>query len=296
MRLRFQTTPVDLYAVLLYVGLVSAALAATGAGNVLGLVLVFLAPGYLATAAILPRDDDGDWTLRLGLTLGLSLALVAFLGIALNYSPWGVTFASGLVSIVALSAFLGGGAYLRRMRVPRGERLEVSVDLGWTRWGDYTRGEQVLAVALVLVLLASAPLVGFALSQPRPAQGFTELYLLGPQGNFTGYPTELNASQPGSLEVVVANHEGGTRNYSLRVDLVAVQIVYNATTKQNETIELNRSTLQTFPLNLADQGLWTQPFTFSIASPGTWEVQFLLTESGSGANPYREVSLLVTIR
>lgn len=296
MRLRFQATPVDLVAVLLIVGLVAASLAVTGTGNLLGLLLVFLAPGYLATAALLPRNDDGDWTLRLALTLGLSLALVAFEGIALNYSPWGVTYASALVAVLALSAFLGAAAFLRRMRVPRGERLEASLELGWIRWRDYSRGEQVLAAALVLILLVTAPLLGFAMSQPRPTQGYTELYLLGPQGNFTGYPTQLNVSQTGSLEVVVANHEGAAEGYSLRVDLVAVQIVYNATTKQNETIDLNRTTLQTFPLNLPDQGQWTDPFTFSIGSSGTWEVQFLLTESGNSLNPYRVVRLLVTVR
>ena len=129
LRLHFQAIPVDVYAAVAYSILVSAILLATGSGNPLALVLVLFVPGYLATVAILPRKEEADWTLRIALSFGLSLAIVAFTGIALNYSPWGINPWTIIASLLVLTAILGPVAYRRRMLVRPSERLEGSIDL-----------------------------------------------------------------------------------------------------------------------------------------------------------------------
>jgi uncharacterized membrane protein len=295
-RLHFQATPADLYLVLGYTVAVSGAILATNAANLLGLALVILVPGYLGMACALPRADDADWTLRIALSLGLSLAFVAFLGIALNLLPWGITLPSVTVADLFLSLALGALAYRRRMTVPAQERLEATLDFQAARWQEYSLPEKGLAVLLVAVLVVATPLLALSLTHPRPTPGYSELYLLGPTGNFSGIPSVLNVSQSATVLVVVTDHEGVAVNYTLRVDLVGVGSVYNATSGTNQTVELNRTTWSTFPVDLASGAAWNQSYTFSIATAGTWQVQFLLFRGTDLSTPYRFVRLDVAVR
>ena len=295
MRLHFQTTPADLYAALAYAVVVSGLLLATGAGDLLGIALVLVVPGYLAMACLLPRADQGDWVLRIALSVGFSLALVAFLGIALDFTPGGITFASVTVSDLVLSVALGLLAYRRRMAVPPAERLQVTLDLGGPRWGEYSLVEKALTGLVVVILIVATPLFALSLTRPRPTPGFTELYLLGPTGNFSGYPSALNVSEPATVRLVVTNHEGATVGYTLRVELVGVVKVFNATSGTNDTVELNRTLLDTISLGLNDGEIWNESYTFSIASAGTWQVQFLLYRDGDASAPYRFARLDVAV-
>ncbi len=295
MRIHFQAVPWDLYAAAIYSLVVSVGLLAAGAGSPFGLVLILFVPGYLANSALLPRKGDADALLRLALSVGLSLALAAFAGLVLNFTPWGISFDSMILALLVLSLPLAVVAYQRRMSVPPNERLEVSVHLAPVRWSEYAWSEKILAVVLVVTLAAAIPLLGLALTQPRPTEPFTELYILGPTGNFTGYPTRLNVSQPGTVQVVVANHEAAAVNYTLRVDLVGVRIVYNATADTNDTIEVNRTTWSWDNKTLPDGDAWTQTYTFAIPSAGTWQVQFLLYRNGALTTIYREAALLVSV-
>jgi uncharacterized membrane protein len=84
-------------------------------------------------------------------------------------------------------------------------------------------------------------------------------------------------------------------NYTTRIDLVGVRIVYNTTAKANETVELNRSTWSWFNVTLAAGANWTQPYTFSIRFLGLWKVQFLLFKDGAFSSAYRKLHLYVRV-
>ncbi len=295
MRIHFQARPFDLYAVLGFTVLVSAALLVTGGPNLLGLALVYIIPGYLATSALVPRADQGDWTLRIGLSFGLSLAVIAFLGLTLNFTPWGITFTSVTYGDLALSLLLGLLAYRRRIAVPAADRIGITLDLHGPRWREYTLLEKALAVVLIVLLAIVVPLLGLSLTHPRPSPGFTELYLLGPTGNFSGYPTVLNVSQPATVRVVVADREGSLVDYNLRVNLLGVRKVYNATSGVYDILVLNQTTWRWFNFTLSSGGTWNLSYTFSIPAPGTWWVAFDLFREGSLTAPYRSVHLLIGV-
>ncbi len=296
MRIRFQARPADLYAVLAYALLVSLGLLLTGQPNLLALALVFILPGYLAMCCLLPGDAQADWTLRIGLTFGLSLALIAFLGLALNFTPWGITFTSVTVADLVLSVGLGLLAYRRRMAVPAGERMAVTLDLRGPPWREYTLLEKGLAILLVIILVVTVPLLAQSLTRPRPAPAFTELYLLGPTGNFSGIPTALNVSQPAAVRVVVSDHEGSSVDYNLRVDLLGVHISYNASSQGYDTAVVNQTTWSWFNFTLADGDARNESYAFSIPAAGTWWVEFDLFRNGDLAAPYRSVHLLIDVR
>ena len=108
-------------------------------------------------------------------------------------------------------------------------------------------------------------------------------------------PSRLNVSQAAEIILGAENHEGRVMSYTVRVDLVGVQILYNATARANDTVEVNSTSLSWFNVTLADGQNWTRPYTFSISSGGLWKVRFLLFRDGGVSAAYRELHLYVTV-
>ena len=57
---------------------------------ILGSIVVLFLPGYATIEALYPRDEELSSLERLALSIGLSLAIVPLIGLALNYTPWGI--------------------------------------------------------------------------------------------------------------------------------------------------------------------------------------------------------------
>src|SRR3972149_2081438 len=99
-----------------------------GLRAVLGLAFVLFCPGSSLVAALFPRRGEPQPVERMALGFGLSLAVVPLIGLALNYSPWGVR-------VWPLIGSLGGSsvgacaavAAFRRLRLPAGEAFQLSV-------------------------------------------------------------------------------------------------------------------------------------------------------------------------
>src|SRR3990172_12365833 len=88
----------------------------------LGLPFLLFMPGYALIAAIFPRRGWPDAVERLTLSAMVSVAVVALIGIAPNYSRWGVRAESiiGFVGLfILLSSFLG---VLYRRTLPATDR------------------------------------------------------------------------------------------------------------------------------------------------------------------------------
>ena len=95
---------------------------------VLGSVFVLFIPGYVAVEALFPKGRELDGIERLALSVGLSLALVPFVGLLLNYAPWGIRLDPIMISLTILTAGLTLVALARRFRlsVERFELREIS--------------------------------------------------------------------------------------------------------------------------------------------------------------------------
>jgi uncharacterized membrane protein len=299
MRLHFREKPLDLYAAFGYTIVMAAVLLAFGEGNLFATLLVLFAPGYVLVATLFPSSlasgkPQIDWVERIALSLGLSIAVVPLLGLLLNFTPWGIKFAPIVATITIFTFGMGVIAYWRRMRLPPEQRLSATLDLTTPAWNEYSPLDKSLTIALAASVVVGGTFAYFVLS-PQLGETFTEFYILGPSGNASGYPTRLNVSQSGSVIIGVANHESATVNYALRFDLVGVRLVFNGTSKSNETVEVNRTTWSTFKVTLADGKNWTQPYTFRINYTGVWKVQFLLFKDGNFSAAYRELHLFVRV-
>ena len=92
---------------------------------VLGLPLVLFLPGYSLIAALFPRKDDLDGIERIALSFGLSIAITPLLGLALNYTPFGIRLLPVLIVLSVFTISLAMGAYARRSKIPEEDRFII---------------------------------------------------------------------------------------------------------------------------------------------------------------------------
>lgn len=276
MRLHFRETAWDLYIVVGYTLAMSAILVALQVGNPVALLVVLFVPGYVLLATLFPKNTDFDWIERIALSFGLSIAIVPLIGLVPNFMPVGIRFAPVLATLAFFTVGVGYTAYWRRMRLPLERRLALTLDLKMPTLKRFTLVDKVLTTVLAATVVAAAGIFALVVMTPRPGDRFTEFYLLGPDGNASGYPERLNVSQPGTVLLGLTNHEAAVVHYTVRADLLGVQIVENGTSGLNVTREVNRSTIFTLNLTLSQGQDWTRRYTFWINVTGLWKLEFLL--------------------
>lgn len=115
---------------------------------VLGLPFLLLLPGYVLVAALYPRKEALDSTERAALSFGLSIAIVPLIGLALNYSPWGIRLNPILAFVSLFIVVSAGAAAYRRWTLPAEEAFAINIPLPrWSRAGLAT-----VAPAVIMVL------------------------------------------------------------------------------------------------------------------------------------------------
>ena len=216
---------------------------------VFALFLVAFLPGYAFVAALFPEhggDSDGegiDLVERLALSIGLSIALVGFVGLTIGVSPLRLTLTPILLGLCGLTLVCVAIAAERRRALPPEERFS----LPWKAWVATVRSvlfepedrtDVFLNVALVLALLFALGAIGFGLVSPQQGERFTEFYLLTEtdDGEYVaeGYPQEFVAGEGQSLVVAIENHEHETVEYTVVVQLERVEDDRSTVTEREE--------------------------------------------------------------
>ena len=82
---------------------------------ILGTFFVLLMPGYALVRALFPARRP-DAVERMGLSIGLSMALVSLDAFILNFSPWKITLSSIVGTLALLIVTLATGAFLNGLR------------------------------------------------------------------------------------------------------------------------------------------------------------------------------------
>ncbi len=100
---------------------------------ILGLPLVLFLPGYSLIATLFPGKDDLDAIERIALSFGLSIAITPLLGLALNYTPFGIRLSPILIVLSVFTVLLALSAHARRSRIPEEDRFVVE-------FGCYSKG------------------------------------------------------------------------------------------------------------------------------------------------------------
>lgn len=216
----------------------------------LGVLFVFVLPGYALTAALFPRTTVGPGRSlsiggieRLVLAVGLSLAIVPLVSISLTL----LSFSIGIYSVVvSLGTFIVASVLVATVRTYR-----TTPDERYSPVPDSVRSldRQVLTVNKISVIFAIALLLaggGLAAAVVGSGDGdsYTELALQAPDetGELTAdaYPDSLSVGEPEPLHVEIENHEHRSVEYTVVVLLEDVD---------SDTV-VERTELDRFDVNL----------------------------------------------
>ncbi len=246
--------------------------------KIIGLPFILFFPGYVFITFLFPDEKQLDGIERIALSFGLSIAITPLIGLALNYTPFGIRLIPILLSLSAFNILFSALALYRRFtaRNPFIPRMDVK-DL--LEWDGMSRIDKVLTIILLVAIFASIMTLIYVIVTPKQGEKFTEFYILGPEGKAAGYPSKLWVKQNGTVIIGIVNHEYRTVNYTVEIWLV------NATFQNNTTVihhmyffDRLSVTLNHTPVNI--EGNWTPQwelrYTFSIDKPGRYKMWFLL--------------------
>ena|SRR2546422_7091382 len=294
MRLAFQRHPVDIYGAVASCIILSALAYLSEPSAKADLIAIGFVCGYLSVGIVYPGRTGVYWGERLAWSAGVGAIETALFAVAV---VGGLTKISGQLVITVFlvsSLLLGGGAFQRRIRLPIQNRLSWQANPRQSTskaQTPHSLASRTLIAGLFLLLVVSVAY----LEATRSSARFTEFYLFGLGSGVSRLPSRLNISETDALGLGILNHETTRTNYTVRVDLVGVRVVFNASARANETVEVNRTARSYFNVSLLDGQNWTNVYSFQIDEAGFWEIQFLLFKDAEFSSAYRETHLFVLV-
>lgn len=242
----------------------------------LGFPFVIFFPGYVLVAALFPRKSSLSVTARVALSLGLSIAVVVFIGLILNFTPWGIGLYSLLLSLFLFILFASGIVWYVRGRIGPEEKFSIDFRLPLASLSPTLRtaGKRYLSLVIILlfIILGGIGALGYVMAKPVIGQPFTEFYILGIDGKAESYPQELTPGEEGKVIVGIVNHEHEEMYYRL------------------EVIADGNKLYQLPPIQLMPEENWEEVIGFAIQEIGNRQkVEFLLYK---GSEPVSEIRYL----
>ena len=248
---------------------------------ILGLPLVLFLPGYSLIAVLFPRRDDLDAIERIALSFGLSIAITPLLGLALNYTPFGIRLTPILIVLSVFTVSLAIGAYVRRCRVPEEDKFVVEFGIAFKAVKELfrttgTKIDKILSAVLIISIVLALSVTVYVIVTPKEGEKFTEFYVLGPGGKAEDYPTSLKVGEEGEVIIGVVNHEYTNTSYQLEV-------------------RLNGEVIDEKSIELMHNETWESPFTFRATRAGeNQKLEFLVFKDGL-KEPYRSLHLWLDV-
>ena len=248
----------------------------------LGLVFVLFSPGYTLIAALFPRKSDLGGIERVALSFGLSIAVVPLIGLALNYTSWGIRLYPILVSVLVFIVVMAIVAWYRRQRFSPEEQFRLSLrprlDSLRRPWASQRRWGKVLSVLLVLSVLGAIGSLAYVIANPKVGERFTEFSILGPEGRMENYPHEVILGESASVILGIANHE------------------HQPTTYRIEIMVDGQKVGAVVPIALGHEEEWEGEVNFTPVNVGeNQKVEFLLFKVGED-EPYLSLHLWLDVK
>jgi uncharacterized membrane protein len=214
--------------------------------------VIFFIPGYSLTAALFPNNNSIDGLERLVFSIALSIMVLPLIGLALNYTDWGIHLTPIIVSLIIFTFLMVLIAQYRRFQENEEERYKVIFSKIFEGIKEHFPPYQdpllirSINVIILLVLIAALCLTVYFLVIPRVGEKFTEFYILGENGKAANYPTDLLVGIPSQIIIGIGNHEYQKTNYIVEIWLM--NTTFNTTT--NSTFIKYMERLDQFSVSL----------------------------------------------
>jgi uncharacterized membrane protein len=275
---------------------------------ILGVPLILFLPGYALIAALFPKRSDLDGIERIALSFGLSIAVVPLIGLALNYTPWGIRLDPIVICLSLFTIAMCLAAQYRRAALPQNE--QYTVPFAGIRAGilqeffpkDAPRTDRILSIILLIAIIAAVATTVFVIVVPKEGEKFSEFFILGEKQKAADYPTRLETGQTGSLSIGIGNHEYRPVNYTVETWLMTMTFDEKTNTSSVQAMDL----LDRFTVPIAHNETVITPYHFTAQKASYNRIEFLLfadTVPGAGVTgmdrinaSYRDLHLWLTIR
>jgi len=269
---------------------------------------ILIIPGYCLIAALFPKNDDISPSERVALSIGLSIAVVPLIGLALNYTPFGIQLDPFVISLTVFILVMILVAHYRRALLPREKRFRVPFNeiTGTIRNSLFpTEGsmvDRVLTVVITLAILASILITVYAIAVPKEGERFTEFFILGEKQQAADYPDRISTGQEYPLFIGVGNHEYRPVTYT--IETWGMNMEFDNTTNTSTVLAMDPVAQASFALSHNETQVI--PYNLSLQDTSYNRVEFLLfnetvpgpevTGSDRINASYRDLHLWVTVR
>jgi len=257
---------------------------------ILGVPFVLFFPGYALISALWPeKTKELSNAERIGLSLGLSLAIVPLIGLSLNYT-FGIKLWPILTSLSIFIVAMSAIAIIRRSRAKEPFVFEIRMEK--FEWKEVSKEDRTIIMAMCVAIAIAVGILIYIIVTPRPGEAFTAIYILGPDGKAEGYPTNLSIGENATVIVGIYNHEHREVRYTIIATINdSAEVVY--LNDWNKTCVLTNDTAYAINITLSHDQTWEKEFKFSIAHPGKYKVMWKLLMDGKESS--YEVHLWVNV-
>jgi uncharacterized membrane protein len=275
---------------------------------VFALPVVLFIPGYALIAALFPGKEEIDTLERTALSFGLSIAVVPLIGLALNYTPWGIRLDPIVLSLILFTVIMVLVAHYRRALLTQEEQFTLPVG-EWYHEAktelfaeDQSSLDRALSYILIIAIVAAVITTVYVIVVPKEGEHFTEFYILGDGGMAADYPDRFTVGTPQPVIIGVGNHEYVPVNYI--IETWAMNQTWIAEENRSEIYSMGL--LDRIPVEVLHNETVEIPYNFTVTDDETNRIQFLLfmdtvpDESVTGAKrvnaSYRDLHLWVDVR
>ena len=271
---------------------------------ILGIPFLLFFPGYVLVVVLFPTKEGIDSITRVILALGLSIAIVALIGLLLNITAWGIRLEPVVYTTAAFILIMSALAMFRRVKLLKQKLLIVEYTLKIPRLGG-TSFDKFLSIILIISVAFASGLLIYNLARPKVGERFTEYYILGLYGKLQDYPTDFVIEEgqvthiiygpdaeevPGDRGIIrlgIVNHESENTTYLvlIKIDGEYVDMYVNG-----ETVE------QLGPIELSHGEKWEHEIGIAPrhAIENPQRVEFLLYKNGD-SEPYDILFLWINV-
>nr|HOP09146.1 DUF1616 domain-containing protein [Candidatus Methanofastidiosa archaeon] len=125
--------------------------------QVFGIAFILFCPGYAFISALFVKRREMDYIERIALSFGLSLAIVPLIGLALNYTPYGIRLSPILICNSGFTFAMLFVAFYRRMQMKEdddGNEFGFTYSMPDIDLGE-NRTDRILSVILIISIIVS---------------------------------------------------------------------------------------------------------------------------------------------
>jgi uncharacterized membrane protein len=195
----------------------------------LSLVCLLFLPGYAMISALFPRQGSLDLLERIVLGIGLSIAIVPLIGLALNYTPWGIRLDPILIAVAAFIFAMAITGIVRQQLLSENLRFSITLNFSWPALKGMNLTSGILLGLVVAAGLSLAGLAAYAAVNPLLSPKPSEFYLLDAEGKAENFPRQVKSGSPLNVMVTVVNNEAVPTAYRVEITCTGAMVKELAT-------------------------------------------------------------------